>query len=681
VSTASNYISKINPEFPVAGKDNSSQGFRDNFKNIYQALNAIDTGVEDLKSSSVQKTQTNDFDNNVIKQAAFQDCSAILYDETNNVKTGNISIDFSNGHYQKYKVGAGSNTFTIQNWPGNGKFSSLILAITTASTNATYVNFVATNVFNLGTNELPSLIEQGRPKVFELWSDGDDTNLFVKEISARVENTDIMATNVTTTNIVTTNIRSTNVTATNVTTETIVLGPHTITTATNTGTTPSATVIRSVSTAGNFGLLPNQAKTRITSDPVLDYTGDTTASSFSVVSTKEIMLNSKFTFASVSPIYTVVGITTSTVTVSPPFTVGSFSLNEELTFTNPQFTDQPTLVTLTSTKPSSVVAAKSDLKGRIYADADEIFVSFGDYSPGSTNWVQAATIVGDNNFTGLNSFSANVTLDTGASLLINSTGAGSITTQGGVFIVRGLQVGGATFLSTTTVLNPFTVSSTATFNGPVVFAANSFKDPLNISAPTTFTSATTVNNTLNVSSTATFSSATIINNTLNVSATATFASIQGTTATIGSSNIGASDLSPTSDGTVSLGKSGARWSAVWATSGTIQTSDLRLKENIQDSSLGLDFINDLRPVSFKLKQNPGPTYWGLIAQEVQGAIQKHNVEFAGHVLGDPSDPESTQNLVYTEFIAPLIKSVQELSAENNKLKIEIDNIKKNLGLN
>jgi hypothetical protein len=38
-------------------------------------------------------------------------------------------------------------------------------------------------------------------------------------------------------------------------------------------------------------------------------------------------------------------------------------------------------------------------------------------------------------------------------------------------------------------------------------------------------------------------------------------------------------------------------------------------------------------------------------------------DFAGWVLADPSDSNSAQMLRYEEFIAPLIKAVQELSAK------------------
>lgn len=59
------------------------------------------------------------------------------------------------------------------------------------------------------------------------------------------------------------------------------------------------------------------------------------------------------------------------------------------------------------------------------------------------------------------------------------------------------------------------------------------------------------------------------------------------------------------------------------------------------------------------------TFYGLIAQDVKAALDKVNAgDFAGWTLADKDDPESTQGLRYTEFVAPLIKAVQELSAKN-----------------
>ena len=128
-----------------------------------------------------------------------------------------------------------------------------------------------------------------------------------------------------------------------------------------------------------------------------------------------------------------------------------------------------------------------------------------------------------------------------------------------------------------------------------------------------------------------------------------------------------------------LGVSGNRfWKTVYSNTGVINTSDSRLKTEITDSSLGLDFINSLRPVSYKFIQGsttenggsiPGTrTHWGLIAQEVKSVIDESGVDFAGWVLLDKEDVDSEQALRYEQFVAPLIKAVQELTARVKALE-------------
>ena len=104
--------------------------------------------------------------------------------------------------------------------------------------------------------------------------------------------------------------------------------------------------------------------------------------------------------------------------------------------------------------------------------------------------------------------------------------------------------------------------------------------------------------------------------------------------------------------------------------GTINTSDKRLKQDIKNTDLGLDFINELRPVSYKLKKDKqiNKIKYGIIAQEVQEVLKKtNNQNFAG--ITDKGDFLGAD---YVQFIAPLMKAVQELSAKvtelENKLK-------------
>ena len=56
----------INENFPVAGQDNDSQGFRDNFARIKTALGTAQTEITYLNSNAVDKTINNDMGNNTL---------------------------------------------------------------------------------------------------------------------------------------------------------------------------------------------------------------------------------------------------------------------------------------------------------------------------------------------------------------------------------------------------------------------------------------------------------------------------------------------------------------------------------------------------------------------------------------------------------------------------------------
>lgn len=156
-----------------------------------------------------------------------------------------------------------------------------------------------------------------------------------------------------------------------------------------------------------------------------------------------------------------------------------------------------------------------------------------------------------------------------------------------------------------------------------------------------------------------------------------------------------SGFAPNADNAYTLGFTTARWQIVRSAGGVSTTSDIRLKKDINDSELGLNFINALRPVSYKMisggkiaKDNqektivdgkivepelidrPGlRTHWGFLAQQVKEAVDQCGVEdFAGWQLDDVSDPESGQSLVHHEFLGPIVKAIQELSARLDALE-------------
>ena len=116
------------------------------------------------------------------------------------------------------------------------------------------------------------------------------------------------------------------------------------------------------------------------------------------------------------------------------------------------------------------------------------------------------------------------------------------------------------------------------------------------------------------------------------------------------------------------------------------SSDERLKKNIQSSTIGLNFIKELRPITYQWKpnneiptdmtgysetnyKNTDKVIHGFIAQEVKAAIDKHGDEnFSGWHI-DKVD-NKTQRIKKEMFIMPIVKAIQELSAKIDTLETE-----------
>jgi Chaperone of endosialidase len=106
-------------------------------------------------------------------------------------------------------------------------------------------------------------------------------------------------------------------------------------------------------------------------------------------------------------------------------------------------------------------------------------------------------------------------------------------------------------------------------------------------------------------------------------------------------------------------------------------SDKRFKTDIRDIDAGLSFIRKLRPVSYQMKQGDGRTNWGFIAQEIEDLVGANNA-----MLTIGQDSIRMLGLRYTDFLAPLTKSVQELLTkiemlenENRTLQTEVSNLR------
>jgi hypothetical protein len=119
----------------------------------------------------------------------------------------------------------------------------------------------------------------------------------------------------------------------------------------------------------------------------------------------------------------------------------------------------------------------------------------------------------------------------------------------------------------------------------------------------------------------------------------------------------AGTITPNTDNSGTLGNTTYRWNAVYATNGTIQTSDERLKKNIEtlDATSSFAALLALKPVSFNwIDPLAGTdTHLGFIAQDVQLVLPQ--------VVSVGTDPDHTLGLRYTEFIPVLVKGFQDVA--------------------
>lgn len=165
---------------------------------------------------------------------------------------------------------------------------------------------------------------------------------------------------------------------------------------------------------------------------------------------------------------------------------------------------------------------------------------------------------------------------------------------------------------------------------------------------------------------------------------------------------GAWTITQTSGTGVSVGRSlaGTNTRTLYVASDGLLTttpSDVRRKKNINNLSLGTDFINKLRPVEFEWKQPNDVKFdpkkhsraesddfinMGLIAQELKATLEECGIATAS-IIGaesvdahepylDAGDTDPVLSIDYVQLVPALIKAVQELS-------VRIENLEKTQG--
>ena len=140
--------------------------------------------------------------------------------------------------------------------------------------------------------------------------------------------------------------------------------------------------------------------------------------------------------------------------------------------------------------------------------------------------------------------------------------------------------------------------------------------------------------------------------------------------------IGVSSSSTTVSNEVNISNNTVTARFQGAASGWSFVSDQRDKTNVEDLTLGLDFINELRPRKFEwdlrhTDVDKGKVASGFIAQEVLAVVESNNAEYSR--LVDTND-ENQYTIAQTNLIPILVNAIKELTTEIEILKSKIDTL-------
>jgi hypothetical protein len=133
--------SAINPNnidgaYPVAGQDNNSQGFRDNFTNTKTNFEYAADEITDLQNKAVLKAAldgtvlNNNMQGAILSNAQLQDMSETAL--SLGTVSGSATLNYSLSSHQSLTTG-GSVSLGFSNWPNTGAVGSLVVQVTVTS--------------------------------------------------------------------------------------------------------------------------------------------------------------------------------------------------------------------------------------------------------------------------------------------------------------------------------------------------------------------------------------------------------------------------------------------------------------------------------------------------------------------------------------------------------------------
>lgn len=156
----------VDGNFPLAGQDNPSQGFRDNFTNTKNNFLYAQAEITDLQEKAILiqplngQSLNNDMVGTTITRPQLKAWTQALLDLGAGI--GSISLDFSLANFQRITT-AGSISVTLDNWPtsiGSGALGYGVLRLWLTVTSVAHTLTLPTEV-TIGINDIAGSVSDG----------------------------------------------------------------------------------------------------------------------------------------------------------------------------------------------------------------------------------------------------------------------------------------------------------------------------------------------------------------------------------------------------------------------------------------------------------------------------------------------------------------------------------------
>lgn len=191
---ASNIVdTTIDETYPVAGVDNDSQGFRDNFDIIKTNFVAAKAEITELQTNAILKNKLtsqdeldNDFGGNEITNALLKDCAEGV--SANGTINTLQNVSYLNGVYQTGVV-TGDLTLTLADWPDAG-YARMVVELESDSGTGRDITFNGENTAQfkkIGTDSWTSTSATSvvatvtnNKEIYEFWTHDGGSNIYAK---------------------------------------------------------------------------------------------------------------------------------------------------------------------------------------------------------------------------------------------------------------------------------------------------------------------------------------------------------------------------------------------------------------------------------------------------------------------------------------------------------------------